>query len=237
MSLTIDVGTGPGQDVVMEITVRAAAQSRRTPQIAVLDVSASHESNDQQKSSGAAHQLMKNVSDQLRAVQAQRPEIVDRLVVSAISNRSWRPWNNEGKQLPMRHESSGRVQVALTDFAVVAELTQAWSAVEGLTVDSVQWELTDQAQRDLEAEVTFEAVKMCRRRAEVMAAASGFSDVVPLQVADTGLLEQPRAMAESFGVSMAMARDTAGKAQGEGFDLSPREIEVRVQVEARFRAQ
>ena len=221
----------------MEITVRAAAQGRRVPQIAVIDIRASHESLDQQQASSAAHLLMRNLSDQLRTLQAQRPDIVHLLVVSAVSNRSWRPWNNEGKQLPMRHESSGLVRVALTDFAVVAELTQAWSAVEGLTVDALGWELTDEAQRDLEAEVTFQAVKLCRQRAEVMASASGFSEVTPLQVADTGLLEQPRAMAESFGASMAMARDSAGKAQGEGFDLSPREIEVRVQVEARFRAQ
>lgn len=217
--------------------MRAAAQGRRAPQIAVLDVRACHESDDQQQASNAAHQLMKNLSDQLRELQAQRPHIVDRLVVTAVSNRSWRPWNNEGKQLPMRHESSGRVQVALTDVAVVAELTQGWSGVAGLTVEAPGWELTEQSQRDLEEQVTVEAVQRCRQRAEVMARASGFTEVVPLQVADTGLLDQPRAMAESFGASMAMARDTAGKAQGEGFDLSPRDIEVRVEVEARFRAQ
>ncbi|MBO1031022.1 SIMPL domain-containing protein [Tessaracoccus sp. SD287] len=220
----------------MEITVRAAAQGRRAPQIAVLDVRACHESDDQQQASHAAHQLMKNLSDQLRALQAQRPEIVDRLVVTAVSNRSWRPWNNEGKQLPMRHESSGRVRVALTDVAVVAELTQGWSGVAGLTVEAPGWELTEQSQRDLEAEVTVDAVQRCRQRAEVMARASGFTEVVPLQVADTGLLDHPRDGGVE-GAAMAMAAPSTAGGQDAGFDLSPRDIEVRVEVEARFRAQ
>ncbi|MGA4669084.1 SIMPL domain-containing protein [Propionibacteriaceae bacterium Y1923] len=217
----------------MEITVRAAAQGRRVPEIAVLTVRVSRESANQQQAASAAHTLMRQLSDQVRQIQADRPEIVDRLVVSPVGTRSWRPWNNEGKQLPMQHESSGRVQIALTDFDLVARLTQEWSGVDGLNLSAPHWELTEQSQRELETEVTTEAVKLCRRRAQVMATASGFDQVTPLQVADTGLLERPQAEAAPAPM---MARAGAASAADEGFDLSPREIQVRIQVEARFRA-
>lgn len=220
----------------MEITVRAAAQGRRVPEIAVLTVRVSHESTDQQQASVAAHTLMKRLSEQVRSIASERPEIVDRLVISAVGTRSWRPWNNEGKQLPMRHESSARVEFATTDFDLVARLSQEWSALEGLNLGAPQWELGEKSQRDLEAEVTVEAVKLCRQRAEVMAIASGFSEVTPVQVADTGLLERPQSEA-TFAAPMARAARTGAGGHDEGFDLSPREIEVRVQVEARYRAQ
>lgn len=221
----------------MEITVRAAAQGRRVPEIAVLTVRASHESGHQQEASSAAHTLMKQLADQVRQIQSERPEIVDRLVISPVGTRSWRPWNNEGRQLPLRHESSGQVQIALTDFDLVARLTQEWSAVEGLNLGAPRWELTDDSQRELEAEVTTEAVRMCRQRAQVMAEASDCHEVTPLQVADTGLLERPNAEAmPAPGVMMARSGAAADSADA-GFDLSPREITVRVQVEARYRAE
>lgn len=234
MTITAAVES-PRHDECMEITVRAAAQGRRVPEIAVLTVRASSESHDQQQASSAAHQLMRTLSEQLRAIQAERPEIVDRLVITSVGTRSWRPWNNEGKQLPLRHESAGRVQVALTDFELIAQLTQQWSSIEGLNLDAPQWELGDDSQRELEATVTIDAVKLCRQRATVMATASGFTTVTPLQVADTGLLERPRAGAD-FAAPMAMAARGSAGGQDEGYDLSPRDIEVRVQVEARFRA-
>lgn len=221
----------------MQITVRAEALGRRAPEVAVLNVRASHESGSQDESAGRAHELMKSLSDELRELQSRQPEVVERLVVLPVALRSWRPWNSEGKQLPRRFEATGRVEVALRDFGVLARLVEQWGRRDGVGFDAPRWELDEGSRRDLEAEVTTEAVRQARRRAEVMAAASGFTTVVPVQVADTGLLREaagPEAMMRG-GVRAAAFAAPGG--EDEGFDLTPREVEVGVQVEAVFLAE
>ena len=108
-----------------------------------------------------------------------------------------------------------------------------------VSVGSPWWRLTDESQLELEGEVTRTAVGLAHRRAELMAEASGFSTVVPLQLADTGLLGEAGAMTQAAAMAPKMMARSAydSGAADEGFDLTPRDVEVSVTLEARFRAQ
>ncbi|WP_462417074.1 SIMPL domain-containing protein [Kytococcus sp. Marseille-QA3725] len=126
------------------------------------------------------------------------------------------------------------------------ELSTLWASVssEGTDRTVVRQRVTEVMRQlvdtleELEAEVTREAVRRARERAQVMAEASGFTTVVPLEVADTGLLgdgDRRPPQPPAFGGARVQA--VAGAGAGEGYDITPREVEARITVEARFRAE
>lgn len=218
----------------MEISVRAEATGRRPPERALASIRVAHESDDQVTASRRATELVHQVVALLDEHEAAHPDAVVRRVVGPLGTRSWRPWNDEGTPLPPRFEASASLAVELSDVDVLAALLHQAALVEGVSLDSPWWFLTDESRLDLEAEVTRTAVGLARRRAELMARASGLDTVVPLHVADTGLLAEPAPQT----MAMAAAAPLRARAAGdESFDLTPRDVELSVTLEARFRAQ
>lgn len=216
--------------------MRSEAVGRRQPELSTLWATASAEGADRAAVRQQVTELMQHLVAVLDELAAAHPGVVATREVAPLSVSTWQPWDEQGEQLPARHQVKGRVRVDLGDVEALAELTTRWSALEGVTLQAPVWSLTDDGRRELEAEVTREAVQQARERAQVMAEASGFSRVIPVQVADAGLLgegERPSqpAMAGGLAVSRSMADGE------ESYEISPREVVVRVRVEARFRAE
>jgi uncharacterized protein YggE len=150
--------------------------------------------------------------------------------------RTWaeRPWNQDGKQLPLVHHASVGVQVKFRDFArLTTWVGQLVTAAEGFRLDGVVWALTEAHRIELERTVRTRAVQDAARRAQEYAAALGLGPVQPVAVADAGMLSQGISpMGGGGGAFMRMAaKDAAGGAE---LELSPEDIEVSAEVDARF---
>ena len=108
-------------------------------------------------------------------------------------------------------------------------------ALAGVTVNHVEWALTEATRATQEAEVLRRAVVDARSRAQAMATAAGQGEVRWVELADPGLLQggaRPTG-AETY-TATAMR---AGKADaGGGTDVVPEDIAWQVQVHARFAA-
>lgn len=220
----------------MEITVRAHARGERAPDYALVVLEVGFESARLEEAHRAAQALASQLSDDLADARRDHSEGFGTTVISPVSTRSWRPWNNDGKQLPIRYGASSRVEVEVRDLDLLGQLTRAWGSTQGVKLAAPQWKLDEATRDDLVAEVTAAAVRQARQRASVMAEASGFSELTPLQLADTGLLGDGGARdldaTPAFG-----ARAAAYAPQDEQqIDLTPRPLDVEVVVEARFRA-
>ncbi|MBY0396140.1 MAG: SIMPL domain-containing protein [Thermoleophilia bacterium] len=154
----------------------------------------------------------------------------DQLAVSAQ-----RPWTTDGSQAPLVHRASasGRATLA-ADAANVAELVDALSAHPSVTIDGLEWSLTDARLAAARSEARTLAVGDAVGRAQVLAAAVGRSEVVAVALADPGMLDgaapgpMPMPRAEK---AMTMAMDSGG-----GFALRPQPIVIEVAVDARFSA-
>lgn len=146
--------------------------------------------------------------------------------------RSWRPWDGDGRQQPMRHEASLRARVRFRDVAVLGTQVARWGEREGWQVQAVAFELTAKTRAELEAAVLTGAVQDARRRADVVAAAAGAGEVRVLEVSDPGLLG---GAAEPVPNRPMMARAYAG-APDEGLTVTPEDVEVAATVHARFEA-
>ncbi|WP_408896700.1 SIMPL domain-containing protein [Nocardioides sp. R1-1] len=150
--------------------------------------------------------------------------------------RTWaqRPWNQDGKQLPLVHHASVGVQVKFRDFAALATWVSGHVAgTAGFRLDGVTWALTETHRRELEQAVRTRAVQAAARRAQEYADALGLGPVRPVAVADAGMLSQGIAPVSTGGAAYLRmaAKETGGGAE---LELSPEDIEIAVDVDARF---
>ncbi len=151
--------------------------------------------------------------------------------------RTWarRPWNQDGKQLPLVHHASVGVEVKFRDFGrLTSWVSQHVAQTAGFTLDGVVWALTEGNRQELERTVRTRAVQDAARRAQEYAEALGLGPVRPVAIADAGMLGEGLHPAGGGGgapfARMAAAKDSGGSE----LELSPEDIEVSAQVDARF---
>ena len=151
---------------------------------------------------------------------------------SADQLRTWsnRPWNKDGKQLPLVHHASVGLEVKFRDFSALSRWVGEHVAnTEGFRVAHVEWALTAKRREALEKEVRTRAVRDAVTRAQAYADALGLGQVRPVAIADAGMLGK---RTES-GPSTAYMR--AGAVGGApDVELVPEQIEVSAEVDARF---
>lgn len=156
---------------------------------------------------------------------------------SAERMRTWsnRPWNDEGKQLPLVHHASVSVRVEFRDFSALSRWVGGHVAdTEGFSVDHVAWALTTASHDELLRTVRTTAVQDAVNRAQQYADALGLSTVRPVGMADAGMLGVARSDGRYDSDVMAMAAPPGGRRQD--VELEPADIRVSVQVDARFLA-
>ena len=153
-----------------------------------------------------------------------------------VSVWSERPWNSEGKRLPLVHHASVEFRATFTDFAALSWWISDVAEREGVQVDGVEWALSRATAQSVEAEVAAAAVQVAVDRATAYAAALGLASVAPLEVADVGLLtrDRPESMPAPQMMRAAFAADSGG---GPAVELQPQDIVVTAAVEARFLAR
>lgn len=146
-----------------------------------------------------------------------------------------RPWNNQGAQLPLVHHASIGFDVKFRDLARLAAWVETVSAVDGVTVTSIEWALTDVTKKRLTDEARHRAVRDAVDKATAYATSLGFAGVSPVALAEPGMLgdhTQP-----SFGGTAApLMRAAAATSDAPGLALKPEDIVVAARVHARFAA-
>lgn len=154
--------------------------------------------------------------------------------------RTWadRPWNQDGKQLPLVHHASIGIDVKFRDFTKLTDwVGRHVTTTQGFRLDGVTWALTENNRQDLERTVRTRAVQDAARRAQEYADALGLGTVRPVAVADAGMLTQGIAPMGGAGAASYQRMAAVGKESGAELELSPDDIEVSAEVDARFVAE
>ena len=217
-----------------EITVRGCYSTSRSPERAVVSAAISYEGP-------AMEPVYERLAGDLEAVKASISPMVDSdgdVVTwwSADQLRTWsdRPRTNDGDQLPLVYHASVGVKVEFGDFtALSAWVGNQIAATEGFWLSTIEWALTTQHRDELLLEVRSRAVQDAVTRAQQYADALGLGPVRPVAVADAGMLTDS---AGSPGRPGAPRLRSAAALAGNSPDveLIPRDIEVSVDVDARF---
>lgn len=215
----------------VEITVRGSHRAEAAPERARVRTRVIRDGPD-------ADEVVADVArlaEQVRAAITPLHDADAGPVVAWSSDRmqvwSERPWNQDGEQLPLVHHAQIGVDAEFADFTALGRWLSDTAALEGVTVDGIEWALTDEHRDALLADVRSAAVAAARAKAEVYAAALGLTRLTVLAVADAGMLGegiQPVGDHEARPM-MRMAAMSAPE-----IELAPRPIAVTAEVDARF---
>ena len=151
------------------VTVRGAFSVLRPPERATIFFAVSVERPHQQAAYAAAADSASIVSGRL--LEQLDPERGPVTSWSSDQVRTWasRPWNNEGTQLPPVHHAQVNFQATFSDFGRLSDWVGSTSEVVGLTIDRVEWSLSEANRDTLTREVRVAAVRDARDKAQTYA--------------------------------------------------------------------
>lgn len=224
-------------DVV--ITVRGEHETRLAPERAIAHLTIRAEGPER----GAVVERMAAFSEPVRDDLASRKSAgtVAEWSSQRVSVWSERPWSPDGKRLAPVHYATVDFSATFTDFAVLSWWAGEVVEREGVQLGWIDWQLTPETRTATERDAAAGAVAVAVARATAYAGAIGLSTVIPLEIADLGLLSRGDSPAqESQAPRMLMAKasfaaDSGGA--GPSVQLQPEDIVITAAVEARFSAR
>jgi uncharacterized protein len=213
------------------ITVRGEHEERIAPEEAVARIVVKAEGAERGPVVDVLSSRSAPVGAELTARQAQGS------LVSWSSQRMYvwseRPWA-DGRQLAPVHHASIELTAVFADAPTLSAWLGEVATHEGVDVGAIEWRLSPETAKRVEGEVAARAVAVAVERATAYASAIGCTHVIPLEIADAGLLSGPDAVAPAPRLMRAaMAMDAGAPA----FDLRPEDITIAATVEARFTAR
>ncbi|MBX3067424.1 MAG: SIMPL domain-containing protein [Cryobacterium sp.] len=220
------------------VTVQGSYSTFHPAERATLFVSVSFDGSKRDavfaKANSAADDIRKRVS----ALHNEKTGPVTKWSSDQVQVWGSRPWSQDGKQLPFVYHASIGFNAAFSDFAALSKLVEQLASIEGVSLGSITWELTDARLKALTTEVQAKAVQDAAAKAKSYAKAAGFKKVQAVAIADPGMLGNSGSSAEAPRLKMAAMRSFAGREADAVPELSlkPEDIEVSASVDARFEA-
>jgi uncharacterized protein YggE len=220
--------------MTLDITVRGSAEQRYPAERAIVSMAAAIEGAERQR-------VFQNAVAVHEPLVSQLKELVDLRAVGTWSSDqirvfSHRPWNADGKRGSVVHVARVQVGAEFTDFERFSGFLDYWSGTEGVEISGVAWDVSAKNRRAYETEVRKAAVDDAVAKAQSYANAVRRGKVMAVQIADPGMLTNPGdgVPAVPMLARSAFADSSTGSTQ---LDLTPAEIVIRVDVDARFVAE
>ena len=150
---------------------------------------------------------------------------------------SERPWNNDGKRLPLVYHATIGIRAKFADFDALNRLVERLAVVEGVNIGAIAWDLTDERRKAVTNDVRRLAIDAAVQKASSYASAAGVGAPSVIAIADPGMLGDgtgggvgPAGGYERMAFK-AQAMDAGG---GAPLALSPEQIQVSTSVDVRF---
>ena len=148
-----------------------------------------------------------------------------------------RPWNNDGKRLPLVFHATIGLRAKFSDFDALSRLVEQLAVVDGVNIGAITWDLTDERRIAVTDDVRRQAVADAVQKAGTYAAAAGVGAPGVVAIADPGMLGDGTGgggapSAYERVAFKAQAMDARGG--GAPLVLSPEQIQVSSSVDVRF---
>lgn len=157
-----------------------------------------------------------------------------------VSVWSERPWNNDGKRLPLVYHATIGLQAKFSDFDALSRLIEQVAVMDGVNVGGIEWDLTDDKRKSVTDDVRRAAIADAIQKAATYATASGLGTPSVIAIADPGMLGDAGSGGGGGYMPAPMERmafrSQAMDAGGASLDLSPEQIQVASSVDVRFSA-
>lgn len=217
-----------------EITVRGSFSAFQPPERGTVHATIAYEGPEMGPVYDRVARDLAAVHDSITRLQAVDPALVTWWSAEQLRTWSNRPWNSDGKRLPLVHHASVGLQVKFRDFGALSQwVGRHIAGIGGFRVARVNWALTEARREALAADARTRAVRDAAARAQQYADALDLGAVRPVAIADAGMLgAQLHPDGGHGGTFLRAAAAPAGGAPD--VELVPEDIEVAATVDARF---
>ncbi len=214
----------------MRITLRGTDELGAPPERGTVSLRLQHEGTDRSRVLDDTRRLALTIQSDADTLRDPHGPVTD-LHTDSLAIHSWVPTDRDGRPQERVHVASIPARIEFSDFEELSARTFAWSALEGVVVEGVDWDLTDATRRDLEERTLTGALGDARRRARVLAAAAGAGEVRVVEVADRGMLGEGGDSGGALPVGVAGARMLAAPGGEGGLRIEPQDVVVRAEVD------
>lgn len=212
----------------MKITVTGSATAEFAPELCDLALRVGTESGDRGTAVGEATVLAAAVGADIERISALNPSPLAKSAVQPLATRSWRPWNNEGVQLPLRHSAWVAMKLTWLGFQAMSDFIDRWGRDARVEVVDTAWRLTKEKERDERSNVLAAAVDDARDKASTLATAAGEGPVAFLELSD-------RLLSIGYGLEGGFTAKALAAPPGDGgVEISPADIELSATIQAIF---
>lgn len=217
--------------MALEITVRGSAERRYKAERAVVSMAAAVEGQHKEEVYDNAVAIQEPLTRQLA-------ELVLKGAAATWSSDqvrvySQRPWGEDGRRLGLVHYAKIAASAEFINFERLSGFLDYWAGKDGVEIAGVTWDVTPKNRRAFESDVRRAAVDDAVSKAQAYADALRRGRVQALQLADAGMLHPEHDSAVPM-MATSFAIDGVG---GPKFAMTPEDILIRVEVDARFSAE
>ena len=217
------------------ITVRGEHTAEFSPEHAIVAATVALDGRDRDEVFARASEVASRLESQLAELHDAAHGPVIRWSAERARVWSQRPWNAQGRQLPAVFHAQLQVSATFVDTEALARWVEHVATTDGVNVDGITWGLSEAREKAALVEVRRGAVADALERAQAFAAALGLGNLAPVALADPGMLGDQAGSAADRMIEVASLR-TMKDACGE-LAFTPRDIELRAAVDARFVAR
>lgn len=210
----------------MKITVEASCSKRVTAERARVNVLAVWEGATRQRAVSGASKVSAEATAEFEALTGKG---VESYSVNPARVSTWRPSAEDGRRAAPRTTAVVELVVIFEDMEALSKWAAENAEREGLTINHVEWLLSQKTATALEEKVLAKALDKARGRALALAEADGAVGVETIRVTDRGSATPQ--VAQTMAGRMAALSD-----QDEQVVVVPEQIQVEATVIARFRA-
>ncbi|MRG58851.1 DUF541 domain-containing protein [Agromyces sp. CFH 90414] len=217
------------------IAVTGRAEERVAPELAAVSLgigASGPERDDVMRTTSGAHERLLTEVRELEAEGA-----IERWSAEQLRVWSHRPWNAEGRRMPLVHEARADVEIVFRDLDRVGEWLADAATREFLAVRGVDWRLTDATLAVVRERAQRGAVQDAVAKAAVYADALGAGHPAPVELADHGMLSAAQVV--PFAAARLSAPAAFGAAPGgaPSTEFAPADLVIEARVDARFSAE
>lgn len=216
------------------ITVRGEHTQSYPPDIATLTLNVNLDGSERSKVFDQASRVAEDLRTRITALHNGDHGPIIRWSSGTVSVWGDRPWNSDGKRLPLVFHAVIGFTATFNDFEALARFIEAAAETHGVSVGQLTWELTRENLRAATNEVRSLAVQDAVAKATAYAKTIGLDSVTATALADSGMLDSAPS-APGGGYALASARGLVAKGAGEPeLSVKPEDIQVSAVVDARF---
>ncbi|MEP6598869.1 MAG: SIMPL domain-containing protein [Actinomycetota bacterium] len=218
------------------ITVRGSFDSFHPPERGTVHITVAFEAPQKDSAYQSATSTAAAIADRITPLFDRDRGPVTWWSSDQIRTWSSRPWNQEGKQLPLVHHAAVSYQVKFGELTRLNAWVSDVVTEPGVTIDRVEWALTEGRRVELTRLARDRAVHDARDKAQAYASSLGLAELRAVAVADAGMLGDHPLGRDQTAMALA-ARGSGAPISGDELRLVPDDIVLSATVDARFVAQ